>query len=435
MCRLTERLTPRRLARWTGIAALLAAAAAAAWFGFWRYHLKRYQVLREGVLIRTGQPTELGLRKLVHCDHVRTVVTFRLDDPRLCRGLLDLGEPSGRLESEVVPELGVRFVCIPMGDEACWPWVAPWQFEEFFRLFDDPGNLPVAMHCVGGRHRTGTMAALFRMEYDRWPAERALREMESFDFDEYVPIQDLNLRTFAPRPRPDERQWQALQAAFADATGPGTPDDYQTLVHRLRHASDPRERDVRMADYLLQDRPFALALAARLIDLPDHPLAPLAARRAAACLERADAPPDEWTIAAALVADLGTADQQSRLLEMLASEPRTGAPSPRYRALVAGVTNRYTENRIPYLVSLLDDERLRPEPDASRYRYCDTAVARLAATVDQDFYGPAQNWDRARALARQWLAAHAAVAQVRTLVLPTRAPAFTARSDYDGRRD
>jgi protein tyrosine/serine phosphatase len=64
-----------------------------------------------------------------------------------------------------------------MGAEAFWPWFSPEQFEAFFELMDDPTNFPVAVHCIGGRHRTGTFVALYRLEYQRWNVEDAQREM------------------------------------------------------------------------------------------------------------------------------------------------------------------------------------------------------------------------------------------------------------------
>ncbi len=68
------------------------------------------------------------------------------------------------------------------GARSVLAWVSPWQFEEFYRLFDNPDNFPIAIHCVSGRHRTGTIAALFRLEYDRWSIDHVLSEMYSFSF-------------------------------------------------------------------------------------------------------------------------------------------------------------------------------------------------------------------------------------------------------------
>ena len=428
-----RRAISRRLIK----AALISLVAFGVWFGFWRYHLKRYQVMQEGICIRTGQPTQFGFGYLTHVDGVKTFVTCRPDDPVLYAGLFDPGEPDGPRESEQVAALDARQVRWPMGAEACWPWVTPWQFEDFFKLFDDPANLPVAIHCVGGRHRTGTLAALFRIEYDRWPASRAIREMLSFDFGENVPIQDLNLRTYLPRPLPSEDEWQALVQEFSPLLDGRTPATYGELVHRLRDKSSRVPISRALNQYLKLKRPFALPLAQRLIDEPDHPSAAAAARSAADCLARVDASHVDWAASAALVADFGTPRQQAGLLAILQDEPRTGDPSPRYRAVVAGVTNRYTPNRVGYLRPLLDDPRPRPEPDARAYRYCDTAVARLSAIIDVNLWAAKADWDNARALAQEWFEAHPREARLSQLIpAPRNEDLRTAGApDYDGRRD
>ena len=38
------------------------------------------------------------------------------------------------------------------------------------------------MHCVGGRHRTGVMTAVYRMTQEGWTAERAFKEMKQYKF-------------------------------------------------------------------------------------------------------------------------------------------------------------------------------------------------------------------------------------------------------------
>src|SRR4030095_8837487 len=104
-------------------------------------------------------------------------------------------------------------------------------------------------------------------------------------------------------------------------------------------------------------------LAQRLIDRPSDSLAPIACRQATACLRQGDAAPRDWAIAAALVADFGEPAKQRELLALLADEPYTSPPSPRYQAVVCGVTSAYTDNRIAFLRPVLDDERPRAEAD------------------------------------------------------------------------
>jgi hypothetical protein len=130
-------------------------------------------------------------------------------------------------------------------------------------------------------------------------------------------------------------------------------------------------------------------------------------------------------MAAAIVADFGTRDEQQRLLAILENESRDMPPSRKYQAVVIGVTNRYTANRIVYLQALLQDERPRPEPAASRYRYCDTAMARLSATVDTNLmeHGDAppgiSHWEYACQLARDWVREHESEANLSQLIPPS----------------
>jgi tyrosine-protein phosphatase SIW14 len=47
---------------------------------------------------------------------------------------------------------------------------------------NDPANQPVYVHCVGGKHRTGVMTAVYRMTQDGWTADQAFKEMKQFKF-------------------------------------------------------------------------------------------------------------------------------------------------------------------------------------------------------------------------------------------------------------
>jgi len=57
------------------------------------------------------------------------------------------------------------------------------QVAEFFKIVNDPANQPVFVHCAGGRHRTGTMTALYRMTNDSWTPAQAYNEMKQFRFE------------------------------------------------------------------------------------------------------------------------------------------------------------------------------------------------------------------------------------------------------------
>jgi protein tyrosine/serine phosphatase len=57
------------------------------------------------------------------------------------------------------------------------------QVDQFFKIVNDPANQPVFVHCAGGRHRTGTMTALYRMTNDGWTSDQAYNEMKAYHFE------------------------------------------------------------------------------------------------------------------------------------------------------------------------------------------------------------------------------------------------------------
>jgi len=82
-------------------------------------------------------------------------------------------------EAKLVEASGMRFYRIPMTTR-----VAPTgeQLATFMRIVNDPAQQPVYVHCAGGRHRTGVMTAVYRMEKDGWNADQAFKEMKKYDF-------------------------------------------------------------------------------------------------------------------------------------------------------------------------------------------------------------------------------------------------------------
>lgn len=54
--------------------------------------------------------------------------------------------------------------------------------EKFLEVANNQENWPLYVHCAGGRHRTGSMIAVYRMTMDNWTIDRAYDEMKKFDF-------------------------------------------------------------------------------------------------------------------------------------------------------------------------------------------------------------------------------------------------------------
>lgn len=109
-------------------------------------------------------------------------------------------------ERGMVESLGMRYVNIPMVEKV-YPkpeWVA-----EFMKLVDDPTTGKFFLHCAGGRHRTGSLGAVYRFEKYGWNYEQVYAEMKQFDF--YTKRGHGDFKTFV------QSYWKEVQARPATA--------------------------------------------------------------------------------------------------------------------------------------------------------------------------------------------------------------------------
>lgn len=160
-------------------------------------HLRNLRVVEEGVLYRSGQLTPAGLESVVRERGIRTVITLRA---ARVRG----GNDPDAWEEEFCAARNIRHVRIPprlWGANEKGEIPAEEAVQEFLAVMDKPDNYPVLVHCFAGVHRTGTMCSIFRIEFHRWPAERAINEMELYGFDPADMQEDIEgyLRNYTPR--------------------------------------------------------------------------------------------------------------------------------------------------------------------------------------------------------------------------------------------
>lgn len=160
-------------------------------------HRRNLRVVDEGAVYRCGQLTPAGLDRVIREYGIRTVVTFRAARKE--------GDKSpDEWEEKFCADRGVNYKRIPprvWGADEDGDIPASEAVREFLDVMDKPANYPVIVHCFAGVHRTGTMCAIYRMEYNGWKPERALREMHhmGFDPDEMHPhIRDY-LTNYKPR--------------------------------------------------------------------------------------------------------------------------------------------------------------------------------------------------------------------------------------------
>ncbi len=82
-------------------------------------------------------------------------------------------------EQAHVERQGMRYLQIPMSTRKA---PTEQQLDAFLAVVNDPESQPVYVHCVGGRHRTGVMTAVYRMMKDGLSGVEAFAEMKRFKY-------------------------------------------------------------------------------------------------------------------------------------------------------------------------------------------------------------------------------------------------------------
>jgi tyrosine-protein phosphatase SIW14 len=82
-------------------------------------------------------------------------------------------------EERMAQRAGLSHLQIPMTTHTS---PTPEKLAAFLKVVNDPASQPVYVHCVGGRHRTGVMTAIYRMTQDGWTSAQAFQEMKHYKF-------------------------------------------------------------------------------------------------------------------------------------------------------------------------------------------------------------------------------------------------------------
>jgi tyrosine-protein phosphatase SIW14 len=176
-------------ARW-GLGLFIAGLLTVAPFFYYRYcytHSKRLREVAAGKFYRSGCMTVPGFKAAIECYGIRTIINLMDEwpDPDLYRGYFGGGRQK---ESELCKELNVKYIFLPVDTvkRTEGPERRPEAIEKFLAILDDPANHPVLLHCKAGLHRTGCLAAVYRMEYDGWTPAEAMYELKHMGFGEFV---------------------------------------------------------------------------------------------------------------------------------------------------------------------------------------------------------------------------------------------------------
>ncbi|MGC1617277.1 MAG: tyrosine-protein phosphatase [Candidatus Acidiferrum sp.] len=120
-----------------------------------------------GRLYRGAQPGERGLLELKKLG-ITTIVDLRAEDPARINW-----------EEQESESLGMRFVRIPVDG---WSPPTDQQVAQFLSLFLNNPQEKVFVHCEFGEDRTGVFVASYRMAFEKFPPDEALKEMYYFGF-------------------------------------------------------------------------------------------------------------------------------------------------------------------------------------------------------------------------------------------------------------
>ena len=110
---------------------------------------------------RGGQPSGSDYAALAAAG-IKTVINLTSDD----------AQPNERAMTEAA---GMKYFQIPMTTHLP---PTPTQIAQFLAIVNTQAAQPVYVHCVGGRHRTGVMTAIYRMTHDGWSESQAFAEMK-----------------------------------------------------------------------------------------------------------------------------------------------------------------------------------------------------------------------------------------------------------------
>ena len=121
-----------------------------------------------GALYRGAQPKEIGLSELKKLG-ITTIVDLR-------------GEDREKLEWERqhAESLGMRFVNIPVSG---WSPPTDEQLVQFLTLLRSEPGQKIFVHCRFGDDRTGVFTAAYRITFEKWSADQAMKEMYFFGFN------------------------------------------------------------------------------------------------------------------------------------------------------------------------------------------------------------------------------------------------------------
>lgn len=122
-----------------------------------------FDVVKPGVLYRSGQLNPSQLERAIGRYGLKTIVNFQRPGPE------------SEAERRLAKEFGIDYLNLPMPGDGTG---REEQFRAALAAIDDPARRPVLVHCARGTCRTGAAVALYRFERDGWTLEDVDAELK-----------------------------------------------------------------------------------------------------------------------------------------------------------------------------------------------------------------------------------------------------------------
>jgi protein tyrosine/serine phosphatase len=150
---------------------------------------KNFHEIEPGVY-RGARPEDSNMefiasKQTVKNSRTLTIIDLQGGDPLLF-DLAEPGETQGWIDHEktLALKLGLSFISRPLNSAGAVTAAEVKEINEALaymkRAYENPTQFQIYLHCEHGVDRTGLVAALFRVQIENWPPQKAFEEWQNY---------------------------------------------------------------------------------------------------------------------------------------------------------------------------------------------------------------------------------------------------------------